>query len=128
VDPVNQSYAYVVIPGISKGEMINRKTSAIKIVANTSLIQAVVHTNLQMMQVVFYEAGSLTYGGNSVSVDQPCVLLVKAMESKNPTVYVSDPTQTLTDVNVSFNAVSASLTFPQGAHKGATTAFQFFKR
>ncbi len=127
VDPVNQSYAYVVVPGISESEMIGRKASGINIVMNTSLLQAVVHTGLKMIQAVFYEAGNLNYQGCTLSVNQPCVVLVKAMDGKNPTVYISDPTQTLTDVNIRFNGASASLTFPQGAHKGATTSFEFNK-
>ncbi len=125
IDPVNQSYAYIVKPGVSENDMINVKVSSIKIVANTSAMQAVMHTDLQMVQVVFYEAGSLTVKGSTIKVDQPCVLFVKAIDSKNPIVCVSDPTQTLTDINISFNTASASLSFPQGEHKGATTSFQF---
>ncbi len=125
VDPVNQSYAYVVKPGLSEQEMTSNRVSPITIIANNSALQAVVNTDLQMIQAVFHQAGTLTYLGYTIRVNQPCVLLLKAINSKSPTVYVSDPTQMLTDVHISFNTASTSLTFPQGEHKGATTSFQF---
>jgi chondroitin AC lyase len=123
VDPVNQTYAYIVKPGISENEM--NKVSSIQIIANTPAMQAVAHTDLQMVQVVFYEAGILTAEGCTITVDQPCVLLVEAIRSKNPIVFVSDPTQKLTAIRISLNSVPASITLPQGDYKGATTSFQF---
>ncbi len=123
VDPVNQTYAYIVKPGVGENEM--NKISPIKIIANTSVMQAVVHTDLQMVQIVFYEAGSFTSEGYTITVDQPCVLLVKDIKSKNPIVSVSDPTQKLTAIRISLNAIPASITLPQGDYKGATTSFQF---
>ena len=123
VDPVNQAYAYIVKPGISENEM--NKVLAIKIIVNTAAMQAVAHTDLQMVQVVFYEAGSLTAEGCTITVDQPCILLVKAIKSKNPILSVSDPTQKLTAIRISLNLVHASITLPQGDDKGATTSFQF---
>lgn len=125
IDPVNQSYAYIVMPGISEAVMINKKALSLEIIANSSSMQAVLHTDLKMVQAVFYEAGTLTHRGNSITVDQPCVLLLKDMSSKNPTVYVSDPTQILTDIHINFNGTTTSLTLPQGEHKGATTSFEF---
>ena len=125
IDPDNQSYAYVVKPGVSEHDMMNKDNSSIKIISNTSAIQAVMHSKLRMIQIVFYETGSLTVEGNTIKVDQPCVLFIKDIDSQSPMVCVSDPTQTLTDININFNTASALLSFPQGAHKGATTSFQF---
>jgi len=121
VDPVNQSYAYIVKPGVGE----NFKPSPIKIIANTSVMQAVEHSELHMLQVVFYEAGSVIQNGYAIKVNQPCVLLVKYINTNNPVLHVSDPTQKLTDITINFNTVAASLTFPQGDHKGATVSFQF---
>jgi chondroitin AC lyase len=123
VDPVNQTYAYIVKPGVSENEM--NKVSPIQIIANTPAMQAVAHTDLQMVQVVFYEAGVLIAAGCTITVDQPCVLLVEAIGSKSPTVFVSDPTQKLTALRISLNSVPVSITLPQGDNKGATTSFQF---
>ncbi|RZK41791.1 MAG: chondroitinase [Pedobacter sp.] len=125
IDPSNQSYAYVVMPGISEADMINKKALPIEIIANGSKIQAVLHKDLKMMQVVFYEAGTVSFLGNRITVDQPCILMMKDFMSKKPTVSVADPTQLLSAIHVTFNDASTSLSFPQGEHKGATTSFQF---
>jgi chondroitin AC lyase len=125
VDPVNQSYAYIVQPGISESELRSRQVLPIEIVANHPAMQAVVHVDLKMAQVVFYEAGTFSYQGHTLQVDRPCVLLWKNLGAKNPSVYVSDPTQSLTDIHINLNGASASLSFPQGEHKGATTSYQF---
>ncbi|SMD16073.1 polysaccharide lyase family 8 super-sandwich domain-containing protein [Pedobacter nyackensis] len=140
VDPVKQSYAYIVKPGISEKELMGdkglamsamRTLSAISILRNTPEIQAVEHVDLQMVQVVFYEAGSLTTQNFSIAVDQPCVLLIKAIKTRNPILYLSDPTQKLTDLHVTFSSEflkimePVPISLPQGDHKGATVSFQF---
>lgn len=125
VDPANETYAYIVKPGISEKEMMDNKVLPISIIQNTPSMQAVEHTDLQMVQVVFYQAGSLVQPGYTITVNQPCVLLMKDIRTQNPVVSVSDPTQKLTDIQVSFNTLSTSLTFPQGVHKGATISYQF---
>jgi chondroitin AC lyase len=131
IDPVQQSYAYVVKPGVSESEMIRDKGAAISILMNTAAIQAVEHRELKMVQAVFYQAGSLTTQNFSIAVDQPCVLLIKAIETKNPVLYISDPTQKLTDLHVTFSSALLKVTepvpisLPQGDHKGATASFQF---
>ncbi|MNJ95491.1 Chondroitinase-AC precursor [compost metagenome] len=130
-DPVNQSYAYIVKPSISENEMKSNKALNTKILVNTPAVQAVENEDLQMLQVVFYEAGSLTKPNFSVTVDQPCVLLIKALKSKNPVLYLSDPTQKLTDLHISFSSAFLDIkepfpiSLPQGDQKGATVSFQF---
>lgn len=125
LDPVNQSYSYIVKPGISVSDMGNEKIANIKILANTPVLQAVEHKELNMVQVVFYEAGSLNQNGYKLTVDKPCVLFIKALDTKTPLLYISDPTQKLTDININLNGVSTAISFPQGEHKGATVSFQF---
>ena len=138
-DPVKQSYAYIVKPGVSENELTQRKgqadasctVKAINILKNTPEIQAVEHTDLEMVQVVFYEAGSVTTPDFAIAVDQPCVVLIKAIKGTNPVLYLSDPTQKLTDLHVTFSSAFLKITepvpvsLPQGDHKGATVSFQF---
>lgn len=129
-DPVKASYAYVVKPGIGQNDMLQKTASAIKILSNTPLIQAVGNDDLQMVQIVFYEAGNLTTPDFSIAVDQACVLLIKAVKSRSPMLYLSDPTQKLTDLHVTFSSALLKITepipvsLPQGDHKGATVSFQ----
>jgi chondroitin AC lyase len=130
-DPVKGSYAYIVKPNISENEMKSNKALNTKILENTPLVQAVENEDLQMVQVVFYQAGSLTRPNFSVTVDQPCVLLIKALKTKNPMLYLSDPTQKLTDLHISFSSEFLEIkepfpiSLPQGDQKGATVNFQF---
>nr|WP_121273184.1 polysaccharide lyase family 8 super-sandwich domain-containing protein [Pedobacter schmidteae] len=130
VDPVKQSYAYIVRPGISENEMVRGQASAIRILSNTPLIQAVGNDDLQMVQIVFHEAGSLTAANFSIAVDQPCALMIKGVKDKNPVLYLSDPTQKLTDLHVTFSSALLKImeplpiSLPQGDHKGATVSFQ----
>ena len=126
VDPVDQSYAYIVKPGLSEKAMMAHPTSPIRILANTGKLQAVEHTDLQMVQVAFYEAGTLTAGSYTITVDQPCVLFIKNVSAKNPVLYLSDPTQSLTDLHLGFSSAifkvndPISVSLPQGDYKGST--------
>lgn len=130
-DPVEQSYAYIVKPGISENDVKSNAPLRTKVLVNTPAVQAVENDDLQMVQVVFYEPGSLTRQNFSITVDQPCVLLIKEMKTKNPIVHLSDPTQKLTDLHLSFSSEFLEIkdplpiSLPQGDQKGATVSFQF---
>jgi chondroitin AC lyase len=129
VDPEKQTYAYVVKPGVSQKEIILSKPSFVKILSNTPQIQAVEHSYLQMLQVVFYEAGTLQGQNFSITTDKPCVLMVKDFGSKNAVLYVADPTQKLTKVHITFSslqlkeALPIAITLPQGEHLGSTVCY-----
>lgn len=130
-DPEKQTYAYIVKPGLSEKEMLSSKPSSIKILCNTPQIQAVQNTDLQMVQVVFYEAGTLKISNFSITTDEPCVLLIKNIAAKNPVLYVADPTQKLTDLHITFSSLQVketlpiAITLPQGEHLGGTVSFLF---
>ncbi len=129
-DPLKQSYAYVVKPDVSEKDMLSQPKSAVQILANNENVQAVKNDSLQMLQVVFYQAGTINDQKISVSVDQACVLMIKNINSKSPTVYVADPTQKLTDLKLTFSSEilkltePISVTFPQGTQKGASVSLQ----
>ncbi len=129
-DPVKQSYAYIVKPGVSEKDMQNQPKSAVQILANDETMQAVKNENLNMMQIVFYQAGKLQNQKIAISVDQACVLLIKDIDSEQPTIYIADPTQTLTDLKLTFSSEMLkvtepiSVTLPQGNQKGATVSIK----
>lgn len=96
-NPANASYSYVVVPGVdSQAKAEAYDLSAIDIISNTSSIQAVAHKNSGILQIVFYQAGSLTYGEQVYTVDQPCILMVK----NGTQVSIADPSQTKSSVNI----------------------------
>lgn len=128
-NPEKQDYAYIVKPQVSEEEMLNIKFGVIKILCNTPKIQAVQNTDLQMVQVVFYEAGTLKTSNFSITTDEPCVLLIKDIASEKPVLYIADPTQKLTDLHITFNSLQLketwpiAITLPQGEHLGGTVSY-----
>jgi chondroitin AC lyase len=125
IDPFNQTYAYIVKPGVSEKDMLANKTSNIEILENSTVLQSVAHKELNMVQVVFYEAASLNQKDYSITADNACILFVKALNTNKPILYLSDPTQKLTTINISLNGTTNAISLPQGEHKGATVSFQF---
>ncbi len=127
-DPAKQTYAYIVKPGVGEKETASNTSSTINILSNTPLLQAVENTDLQMVQAVFHEAGSLKGQNFSITVDEPCILFIKNITSKNPTLYLADPTQKLTNLHVTFSSSllkitePISITLPQAEHKGGTVS------
>jgi len=97
-NPTNASYSYIVVPGIDTPEKaLAYNASAIEIISNTSDIQAVINKNLNILQIIFHKAGTLTYGDMSVTVNQPCAFMLK----NGTLVTVSDPAQANSLISVS---------------------------
>ena len=96
-NPDIASYSYVVVPGIDSKEKAQAyDLSAIEIFENTSSIQAVFHKPLDILEMIFYAAGTLTHGDLSITVDKPCALMLK----NGRLVSVSDPAQTSSNISV----------------------------
>lgn len=126
IKPANSSYSYIVTPGKTLAEMNAYDASVLQVWSNTAAAQAVYHSGLDMLQVVFYQAGSLTQNGITVTANIPCVLLLKNVSTGNVQVSVSDPTQTKSAVaiGVQNNVLGALRTFsgslPTGLLAGKT--------
>jgi len=133
VAPSNGSYQYIVAPGISYSTMQSyNPLNTISILANTKYVQAVKHNGLNMMQVIFDSATSITdpTSGITVKVNQPCALMLSNMNQNPLTVTVSDPTQLLSNLTVTmsyssnasqFNVVNETL--PSGYYVGSSVSF-----
>jgi chondroitin AC lyase len=124
--PVNARYAYVVLPGMSnQEEMKAYNGTALKIISNTSDLQAVYHQALNMAQVVFYTPGTITIPGMEIKTDKPCLLLVRNVNGK-PVISVADPLQkekmvTLNIKDLKTGKISkVNVDFPQQEFAGAT--------
>ena len=79
--PRNDSYAYLVVPGVSQTSTENRAAeSSLKIVANQSSLQAVWHNGLKIAGAAFYQPAKVAiHAGLTVSVDKPCLMLLREM-------------------------------------------------
>ncbi|MEO5682344.1 MAG: polysaccharide lyase family 8 super-sandwich domain-containing protein [Chitinophagaceae bacterium] len=127
--PANSSYAYVVVPGIgSEKKMSSYKMRGIQIEQNTAFLQAVTHTELDMLQVVFYKGGTLKTADAEVTADKPCIIYLKNMHHKKPVLYIADPTQQNDSIQVTVQVnnnkpLQLQCILPQGEYAGSTAQF-----
>ncbi|MEO9004432.1 MAG: polysaccharide lyase family 8 super-sandwich domain-containing protein [Ginsengibacter sp.] len=105
--PQNSSYKYIVVPGIDSKSLNDYvSNSKVRILSNTPEIQAVQHSGLNLTQIVFYKPGSLKIqGGLQVTVEEPCILMLKTSNGRINEIAVSDPTQKLKSLEFSINAL-----------------------
>lgn len=126
ISPSGSSYAYIVAPGKTLAEMDAYNATQLQVWSNTSTVQAVYHSGLDMLQVVFYQAGTITNNGITASVNSPCALVLKNISTSSVTVSVADPTQLRSSVAVSVQnaALEVLRTFtanlPNGVMAGST--------
>lgn len=132
VTPANATYSYIVAPNIlTTSQMDAYNTAAIQVLSNTSAKQAVLHSGLNIVQVIFSSAGTLTIPGtelSSVTVDKPCALILKNINTNNPTISIADPSQQNGAVNMALTFVSSAsknifCTLPTGNYKGSSKVF-----
>ncbi len=127
--PSNASYAYYVLPGKALADVQQYDTSAIRILANTSAVQAVKHKGLNIRQMVFFQAGTYTYDSVTITVDHPCAMILKNIGSSNVQVSIADPAQAFSQINVyltlpgidSVRLLSCSM--PTGPYAGSTVVY-----
>lgn len=108
----NAGYAYIVVPGVTDMRQYNDRW--VKIEKNEPQMQVVYHQALDILQAVFYQAGTFDNGRVSLSVDTPCVVMVKNTKASEPEIRVADPTQKAKECTVLFqrdgNNVSKTFT------------------
>jgi chondroitin AC lyase len=99
VNPVNKTYAYILIPGATKSKMQQMETKpSFKILKNNPEIQVVVSADGSIGGVVFYKAGkSDMFGG--IEAGEPCIVMLKKVK-RGLEVSVSDPTQKLSQIHL----------------------------
>ena len=95
VNPTEAKYAYIVVPGVvSPASLRIYNTQNIVIASNTKALQAVMNKQLDQLQAIFYEKGTLTLDGLTLQAEKPCVVMVKGCSTAQPEVLAKDPTQT----------------------------------
>ena len=102
VGPKDGSYAYIVVPGKTSAQEMKayQKKNAIEILSNNPKIQAVRNTKLNVWMVTFFKAGTFKHKELSVTVDKPCVLMVKDINAKSANLHIADPGQTQSPIQV----------------------------
>jgi chondroitin AC lyase len=105
IKPTSASYEYIVVPGISAKalEGFNKKNN-IAILANSAQIQAVSNKELNICQVVFYDAGSIKLANDIVlTASSPCIIMVKLKGKTIDEISASDPTGKLSSLSLLVN-------------------------
>jgi chondroitin AC lyase len=104
--PASAGYAYVVVPGvtpaIANGYLAK---SGVVILSNTSELQAVQNQPLKTTEMVFYQPGTIKIDGSiALTVESPCIVLVKMGVNSIERIAVSDPTQKLKSLQLKVTA------------------------
>lgn len=137
VKPRNAFYHYVILPGWSRGKAeqfsVDGMLHDFQVLSNSPEIQAVDtgvgRKNMARILAVFFQQGRLSCNNDqTLSVDQPCLLLLTVKDGQ-VSITAADPTQKLKTVKVTWNATVLEIPFPQGAQAGSsvtkTTLFIF---
>ncbi|MDR1808841.1 MAG: polysaccharide lyase beta-sandwich domain-containing protein, partial [Prevotella sp.] len=92
VKPAKEKYAYIIVPNISSASEANAyQVSDIEILANNDTVQAVYHKGLKTYGLTFFREGAFKSGDLIVDASGGCVMLVKAADLSQLSVWVADP-------------------------------------
>ncbi|NEW83774.1 MAG: chondroitin lyase, partial [Mariniphaga sp.] len=96
VKPANATYQYIVVPSTNEKELTEQGDRKLMILSNTAEIQAVQHTGLNIIEMIFYHAGQIKLSGDlKIGMDSPGLVMVKMDRSKLKTITVADPSRKL---------------------------------
>lgn len=119
--PKEQKYAYVIYPDINVSDMdITCQSSNLKILSNSTKLQAISLDNMKLVRAAFYQAGTLTYAGNKeLKVESPCLI---SLDWSRKQLFIADPTQTLEQVNLSLNGQPLNIALPKAGDRGKSVS------
>lgn len=109
-NPSGATYAYYIVPDAKSGTQLDQYLSGkhVTILRNTENLQAVYQQDLGIWQAVFYKKGVYTDRNISISVDKPCIVMLRKTADGNATFHIADPTQSQQPITatVSLNGVT----------------------
>jgi chondroitin AC lyase len=126
IKPTGASYQYIVMPDSTPAKIqAFAASNQVRVVTNTSAVQAVYHNGLSRGGIVFYEAGSVVLRpGFTVTADAPCILLVDAAVSNNVILTACNPKNealvVAVDTVIDGNADQTVLVLPDGEFAGSS--------
>lgn len=119
--PQNTSYSYIVVPGISQKQFfLESPYRQLNIISNTNVMQAVLSSQLNVLQIVFYKPGTLHTGKTTISVSEPCVLILEMINTAHPIIYIADPSHQMKTISVSLNGKRSNCVMPMNNYAGST--------
>jgi chondroitin AC lyase len=125
--PTNDSYVYYVVP---KKNMATYDTTQVRILSNTSGIQAARHVGLKMWQIIFYTGGTFSKDSVTITVDRACAIMLKNVGTTNVTMSIASPQQNSTPIDVKIKLPNIPLTrhltcaMPSGNLAGSSVVYK----
>lgn len=106
VNPRQAQYEYIVVPSTQISTLENYvKNSPVEILANTQEIQAALHNELNIAQIVFYQPGKIKINENiSLSAGDPCIVMLRTNGRRIEQIVVSDPSRKLNTLQLKTTA------------------------
>lgn len=102
------SYEYIVVPNVTE-ENLNASSSNnhnIKILSNTGTVQGVMQTQLGIIQLAFYKAGTVAIDKEqTLSMDSQGMAMLKMNGNKVKELTVSDPSRTLSRIVITLTNI-----------------------
>ena len=104
--PANETYEYIVLPSTTEQEIATNSTGRdIDVLINTPDIQAVKHTQLSIIQAVFYKAGEIKISENlNLICDSPGMIMIKTDGETITEISVSDPNRELSKLHLAISS------------------------
>jgi len=104
--PARAAYRYIIVPAVALTDMDDLKNDRnIEVLSNTTEIQAVKHSRLNIYQVVFYKAGKIQITPDiQIGMDSPGLLMVKTDGGKITSLSVSDPSRNLARIHFTISS------------------------
>jgi len=100
--PKDVTYQYIVVPSIEADEI--KQDRGIEILVNNRNIQGVKHHALGLVQLIFYNAGSVKISeGLQITADSPGAIMLKMEEDRVTTITVADPSRSLGRLHLSIS-------------------------
>ncbi|MDR3119535.1 MAG: polysaccharide lyase beta-sandwich domain-containing protein [Mediterranea sp.] len=91
--PSGAGYAYIIVPTQPASGQIKYPSDKIEIRQNTPDVQAVEHTGLHLLGIVFHRPGTFTCNRFSLEADAGCILLLSETNREDIKVSIADPTR-----------------------------------
>lgn len=117
------SYAYVVLPGIAKAEIMNYQPDFL-LLDNSKTVQSIINKDKTLCMLAVYQPTKLNVAGIGAIDFKQAGLYMFEKSLNGWMLYVADPTHKLLKIDMSFMGKKISLNMPQGADAGKTTSLK----
>ena len=105
-NPRDAAYQYIVVPSTTEKELLESGDHRqIEILSNTTAIQAVRHTGLNIGEIIFYQSGEIQVSKDLIiGSESPGLVMIKSEGSVIKQISVSDPSRKLARIHLTVSS------------------------